>query len=96
MSKSAQRTFAWRGPTLGWAAIVILLATILTLNVVLIGPLRFIVVMSLTALMLTALALGLVGVSHEKSLQRLIGGAGFFFIFILFLLTFVDLLTRLR
>ena len=95
MARDVREKLPWRGPTIGWAVIVLALAAVLFVGETFSGPSRFVGALVLAALMLGALALGPVGLSREKSLLRLIAGAGFFFIAILFLLTFADLLTRL-
>ena len=47
------------------------------------------------ALMLFALAFGLVGVGREPALMRLVSGAAFLFLALMFFLSFIDLMTRL-
>jgi FtsH-binding integral membrane protein len=96
MTKSSREELAWRGPTIGWAAIVFLLCVVLLVGMAVSGPSRFPLVIFLAAIMLVGLALGPVGLAGEKKLLRLVACTGFFFITILFLLTFADLVTRLN
>ena len=51
--------------------------------------------LGLAAAMLLTLAFGLVGVGRSPALLRLVAGAAFLFLALMFLLSFVDLLTRL-
>jgi hypothetical protein len=60
------------------------------------GLLRVDLAMGGAALMLGGLAFGLVGLGRSPALTRLVAGAGFAFVAILFMLSFADLLTRLR
>jgi hypothetical protein len=52
--------------------------------------------LALAAAMLLTLAFGLVGVGRNPALLRLVAGAAFLFLALMFLLSFVDLMTRLR
>jgi cytochrome c oxidase subunit IV len=96
MAKRLDQPLPWRRPTFGWLAILALLGGVLLIGETVTGSFRFAIIMILAGFMLAALAIGPVGIGRESSLTRLIAGAGFFFILILFLLTFADLLTRLR
>ena len=60
------------------------------------GEVRFFGALALSALMLLTLAFGLVGLSRESALIRLVGGAAILFLSLMFFLSFADLLTRLR
>lgn len=51
--------------------------------------------LGLAVAMLLTLAFGLVGVGRNPALLRLVAGAAFLFLALMFLLSFVDLLTRL-
>ena len=52
--------------------------------------------LGLAAAMLLTLAFGLVGVGRNPALLRLVAGAAFLFLALMFLLSFADLMTRLR
>jgi hypothetical protein len=52
--------------------------------------------LTLAAAMLLTLAFGLVGVGRNPALLRLVACAAFLFLALMFLLSFVDLLTRLN
>ena len=90
-----RKELAWRAPTIGWIAIVLLWVVVLVVAKTISGPLRFPLAMLLAASMLVALALGPVGLARERGLLRLVACAGFFFIAILFILSFADVLARL-
>jgi hypothetical protein len=57
---------------------------------------RFYGALGLSAAMLLTLAFGLVGLSREDRLTKLVGSAVVFFIGLMFFMSFLDLLTRLR
>ena len=57
---------------------------------------RSIAALALTAAMLLTLAFGLVGVGRNPALLRLVAGAAFLFLALMFVLSFVDLMTRLN
>ena len=87
---------AWRGPTISWAVMISALALMVLLGLYGDGSVRFYGALVLSAGMLLTLAFGLIGISRENALIRLVGGAAFLFIALMFFLSFVDLLTRLR
>lgn len=86
----------WRAPVAAWALMLAALGAITVVGVEASGALRVCLAMGGSALMLAALAVGLVGLGKSPALTRLASSAGFVFVAILFLLTFTDLLTRLR
>lgn len=86
----------WRGPTVAWASMVAALVFIVLLGLYGAGDVRFDGALSLSAVMLLTLAFGLVGVGRESPLIRLVAGAAFMFIALMFFLAFTDLMTRLR
>jgi hypothetical protein len=86
----------WRRPTIAWAVMVAAFVLIVLLGLYAAGALRFYGGLSLSAFMLLTLAFGLVGFGRESALTRLVGSAAFLFIGLMFLLSFTDLLTRLR
>jgi hypothetical protein len=88
--------FYWRGPTIAWAVMISALVLIVLLGLYGGGALRFYGALALAAVMLLRLAFGLVGLARESALTRLVGGVAFLFIALMFLLSFADLLTRLR
>jgi hypothetical protein len=57
---------------------------------------RFYGALGLSAAMLLTLAFGLVWLSREDRLTKLVGSAVVFFIGLMFFMSFLDLLTRLR
>lgn len=89
-------TLDWRGPTIAWAIIVSALVCIVLLGVYSAGGIRFGGALALAAVMLGTLAFGLVGVGREPALLRLVSGAAFLFLALMFFLSFTDLMTRLR
>ena len=86
----------WRGPAIAWSIIVVALAGLVALGVYGSGDLRFGGALALAAVMLLSLAFGLVGVATEPALLRLVAGAAFMFLALMFFLAFADLLTRVR
>jgi hypothetical protein len=89
-------TLQWRGPTIAWAIMLCALAGVMLLGVYGAGDIRFGGALALAAVMLGALAFGLVGVGREPALLRLVAGAAFLFLALMFFLSFTDLMTRLR
>ncbi len=98
MSGADSRTenLRWRGPALAWGIMLIALACIILLGVYGSGDLRFGGALALAAVMLLTLAFGLVGVLAEPALLRLVAGAAFMFLALMFFLSFNDLITRVR
>ena len=90
------QTLRWRGPAITWALILCALACVVLLGVYGSGDLRFGGALGLAAVMLFALAFGLVGVGGEPALMRLVAGAAFMFLALMFFLSFADLMTRIR
>jgi hypothetical protein len=86
----------WRGPAIAWAIIVVALACLVVLGVYGSGDLRFGGALLMAAVMLVTLAFGLVGVGTEPALLRLVAGAAFMFLALMFFLSFNDLMTRIR
>jgi hypothetical protein len=86
----------WLGPLIAWAVILCALVGLVLLGVYGSGGLRFFGALALAAMMLLTLAFGLVGVGKEPALLRLVAGAAFMFLSLMFFLSFTDLLTRLR
>jgi hypothetical protein len=86
----------WRGPTTAWAIIMCALVGVVLLGVYASGDLRFGGALGLSAAMLLTLAFGLVGVGREPALMRLVSGAAFLFLVLMFSLSFIDLITRVR
>jgi caa(3)-type oxidase subunit IV len=87
---------AWFGPTLAWIVLLCATAAVTWLGLEASGRLRFGGALAIAALMLGTLAFGLVGVGRNPALLRLIAGAAFLFLALMFVLSFVDLMTRLR
>ena len=86
----------WRGPAIAWVAMISALILIVLLGLYGAGDLRFYGALGLSALMLLTLAFGLVGLNRESTLTKLVGGAAFLFLALMFFLSFADLLTRLQ
>jgi hypothetical protein len=89
-------TLRWRGPAAAWALILAELVGVVLLGVYGAGDVRFVGALALAAAMLLTLAFGLVGVGREPALLRLVAGAAFMFLGLMFFLSFADLVTRLR
>ena len=85
----------WLGPTAAWAIIMCAVAGLVLLDAYGAGDARFGGGLAL-ALMLLTLAFGLVGVADEPPLMRLVAGAAFMFLALMFFLSFTDLMTRIR
>ena len=90
------QSLRWRGPAAAWAIIVCALACVVLLGVYASGDLRLGGALGLAAVMLFTLAFGLVGVGSEPALMRLVAGAAFMFLALMFFLSFTDLMTRIR
>jgi hypothetical protein len=95
MTAKAQR-IAWLGPVVAWVVLLCATAAVAWLGVRASGGLRFGGALAVAALMLGTLAFGLVGVGRNPALLRLVAGAAFLFLALMFLLSFADLMTRLR
>ena len=89
-------TLDWRGPAIAWGIILSALVCVVLLGVYGSGDLRFGGALALAAVMLMTLAFGLVGVGSEPALLRLVAGAAFMFLALMFFLSFNDLITRIR
>jgi hypothetical protein len=89
-------TLRWVGPVIAWAIIMGALVGVVLLDVYGSGDLRFGGALGLAAVMLLTLAFGLVGVRSEPALMRLVAGAAFMFLALMFFLSFTDLMTRIR
>jgi len=90
------RNVAWLGPTLAWIILLCATAAVAWLGLEASGRLRFGGALAIAALMLGTLAFGLVGVGRNPALLRLVAGAAFLFLALMFFLSFTDLMTRLR
>jgi hypothetical protein len=86
----------WRRPVLSWIVILCGVAAVSCLGVAKPERIYPFVAMAMAAAMLLTLAFGFVGVRRNPPLLRLIGGAGFLFLSLMFALSFADLLTRLH
>jgi hypothetical protein len=95
MTAKAQR-IAWLGPVLAWIVLLCATAAVASLGIGAAGGLRFAGALAIAALMLGMLAFGLVGVGRNPALLRLVAGAAFLFLALMFFLSFADLMTRLR
>lgn len=89
-------TLRWRGPAAAWALILAELLGLVLLGVCGAGDVRFGGALALAAAMLLTLAFGLVEVGRQPALLRLVAGAAFMFLGLMFFLSFADLVTRLR
>jgi hypothetical protein len=89
-------TLRWVGPVIAWAIIMCALVGVVLLGVSGSGDLRFGGALGLSAVMLLTLAFGLVGVGDEPPLMRLVAGAAFMFLALMFFLSFTDLMARIR
>jgi multisubunit Na+/H+ antiporter MnhB subunit len=98
MSTASRRSekLEWRGPAIAWGIMLVALVCLVLLGVYSSGGLRFGGALALAAVMLMTLAFGLVGVATEPPLMRLVAGAAFMFLALMFFLSFTDLLTRIR
>ena len=90
------RTLQWRGPAIAWAIIVCALVCVVLIGVYGSGDVRFAGALALAVVMPLTLAFGLVGVGTEPALVRLVAGAAFMFLALMFFLSFTDLITRIR
>ncbi len=85
---------AWLGPALAWIVLLCGTAAVTWLGLEASGRLRSSGARwRLQPLMLGTLAFGLVGVGRNPALLRLIAGAAFLFLALMFFLSFVDLMT---
>ena len=96
MSETATpRGLQWLGPLVAWLLILFGVAAVTWLGTASPSELQLIAALALAAAMLLTLAFGLVGVGRNPALLRLVAGAAFLFLALMFLLSFADLLTRL-
>ena len=96
MSETATpRGLQWLGPLVAWLLILCGVAAVTWLGTTSPSERQSIEALGLAAAMLLTLAFGLVGVGRNPALLRLVAGAAFLFLALMFLLSFVDLLTRL-
>jgi uncharacterized membrane protein len=93
---SVPRGLRWRGPLVAWLLILCGVAVVTWLGIASPSERQSIAALALAAAMLLTLAFGLVGVGRNPALLRLVAGAAFLFLALMSLLSFVDLMTRLR
>lgn len=94
--RSAPQGLRWLGPLVAWLVILCGVAVVTWLGTRSAGEGHAIAALALAAAMLLALAFGLVGVGRNPALLRLVAGAAFLFLALMFMLSFVDLMTRLN
>ena len=92
---AAPRRLQWLGPLVAWLLILFGVAVVTWLGTTSPSKRQSVEALGLAAAMLLTLAFGLVGVGRNPALLRLVAGAAFLFLALMFLLSFVDLLTRL-
>jgi hypothetical protein len=85
----------WLGPLVAWLLILCGVAVVTWLGTAPPSSRQSIAALALAAAMLLLLTFGLVGVGRNPALLQLVAGAAFLFLALMFLLSFVDLLTRL-
>ena len=93
---SAPRGVQWLGPFGAWLVILCGIAVVTWLGTRPPSEGHSIAALTLAAAMLLTLAFGLVGVGRNPALLRLVAGAAFLFLALMFMLSFVDLMTRLN
>ena len=93
---AAPRGLQWLGPLVAWILILCGVAAVTWLGTAPPSQRQSIAALALAAAMLLALAFGLVGVGRNPALLRLVAGAAFLFLALMFMLSFVDLMTRLN
>jgi hypothetical protein len=93
---SAPQGLRWGGPVVAWLLILCVVAVVTWLGTRSPTEGHSIAALALAAVMLLTLAFGLVGVGRNPALLRLVAGAAFLFLALMFLLSFVDLTTRLN
>jgi hypothetical protein len=97
MSETASpQALRWRGPVVAWLLILCGAAVVTWLGIGAPGERQSIAAVAMAAVMLFTLAFGLVGVGRNPALLRLVASAAFLFLALMFLLSFVDLMTRLQ
>ena len=92
---AAPRRLQWIGLFAAWLLILCGVTTVTWLGTTSPSERQSIEALGLAVAMLLTLAFGLVGVGRNPVLLRLVAGAAFLFLALMFLLSFVDLLTRL-
>ena len=93
---SAPRGVQWLGPLIAWLAILCGVAVVTWLGTRSPSEGHSIAALAVAAVMLLTLAFGLVGIGRNPALLRLVAGAAFLFLALMFMLSFVDLTTRLN
>ena len=96
MSETATRALQWLGPLAAWLLILCGIAAVTCVGTGSPSERQSMAALALAAAMLLTLAFGLVGVGRNPALLRLVAGAAFLFLALMFLLSFADLLTRLN
>jgi hypothetical protein len=92
----APRRLQWFGPFIAWLLILCGVTAVTWLGIGPSGERQSIAALVVGAAMLLTLAFGLVGVGRNPALLRLVAGSAFLFLALMFLLSFADLMTRLR
>jgi cytochrome c oxidase subunit 4 len=84
----------WRRLLPVWAALLVLLAITFSAAYVPLGSFNLVVALTVAALKAALVGVIFMGLGRNGSLLRLAASAGFFWLIILFTLTFSDFLTR--
>jgi hypothetical protein len=92
----ASRGLQWIGPGVAWLLILCGAGVVTWLGTGSSSERQSIAALALAAAMLLTLAFGLVGVGRNPALLRLVACAAFLFLALMFMLSFADLMTRLR
>jgi hypothetical protein len=92
----ATRGLQWLGPVAAWLLILCGAAVVTWLGTGSSGERQSIAALALAVVMLLALAFGSAGVGRNPALLRLVACAAFLFLALMFMLSFAELMTRLR
>ena len=92
---SAPQRLRWLGPFVAWLLILCGVVVVTWLGIRSANEANSIAALALATAMLLTLAFGMAGVGRNPSVLRLVAGAAFLFLALMFLLSFVDLVTRL-
>jgi cytochrome c oxidase subunit 4 len=93
-AESARAWTIWRRNLITWALLLVLLAITCSAAYMPLGSFNVVVALAVATLKAGLVALVFMGLWRAPALIRLVAGAGFFWLIVLFVLTFSDFLTR--
>ncbi|HEX3938579.1 MAG TPA: Caa(3)-type oxidase subunit IV [Xanthobacteraceae bacterium] len=93
-ARSEQAWWLWKGPALVWLALIVLFGISFGVAYLPLGGANLAAHLAIAAVMIVLLVTFLMDMRNATAIVRLIGGAGLFWLILMFSLTFNDYLSR--